>query len=391
MAKKQKHIEFIILFCIFLVSLLAGELGGIPLASGVVIYLHDIVLGILLVAAGVCLVRKQQITTPKLIRPAVAFTAAAIISLLFSIPRFGLSGAATSSLYLLRWVFYALLYVFLLQDVISVDFTQWGLYAFGTAFSALGLVQFLLYPNLRFLMYLGWDPHYYRLFSTLLDPNFAGVVICLTILLGLYLYEKNKKVWLLGLEGANLIALYLTYSRSSYIAFVVGILIWIIMKKKWAAGALIIAFILIVLFVPRPGGQTLNLLRQDSTMARIGNWNDSVPIIMRSPIVGNGFDTLRIIHSQITPMAPNSFVSHAAGGLDSSLLFVLATTGVIGLASYMWLFWSMVRGTSRHPWVMSSVIGALIVHSFFVNSLFYAWVMIWLWILCASVEREFKK
>jgi hypothetical protein len=34
-----------------------------------------------------------------------------------------------------------------------------------------------------------------------------------------------------------------------------------------------------------------------------------------------------------------------------------------------------------------SMISAIIVHSNFNNSLFYAWIMIWIWILLGVVER----
>ena len=73
---------------------------------------------------------------------------------------------------------------------------------------------------------------------------------------------------------------------------------------------------------------------------------------------------------------------------------MFATTGIIGLASYLWLLRSIERGMERvseKPLKHLRVVGlmslaGLIVHSMFVNSLFYAWVMQWVWILAGISE-----
>jgi hypothetical protein len=77
-------------------------------------------------------------------------------------------------------------------------------------------------------------------------------------------------------------------------------------------------------------------------------------------------------------------VSKAAAGMDSSLLFVAATTGIIGAAAYIYLLFSMIRNGKKSRFYIASF-AALLVHSLFVNSLFYPWVMIWMWILTGAV------
>jgi hypothetical protein len=86
------------------------------------------------------------------------------------------------------------------------------------------------------------------------------------------------------------------------------------------------------------------------------------------------------------PAAP---LSKAAAGLDSSLLFIAATTGVVGLAAFIFLFVSMIRlAQGRFRTIYLASVAAVAVHSLFVNSLFYPWVMVWLWVLTGLVTYD---
>lgn len=351
---------------LFFVSLLFGQLGGIPIAPGVVIYAHDVVLFVLLC---VQFWNPKHFIKPKLLRPIILFSAVGLVSLLFALFRFPLWQVAQGSLYLIRWMFYALAYVLVVQQPGRGDFFMRGLFFTGSTFSVLGIFQYVLYPNLRNLWYLGWDPHQYRLFSTFLDPNYAGLFIALTIFLGLLI---NKKLW--PIQIINLFALYLTYSRGSYLAFTAGIVIWIVMHKQWKWFFGLVLFVLLLL-LPTPGGDTLKLTRMDSTIARIENWQESMTRFGQSPIIGHGFNTLRFTSGDPT--------SHAAGGVDNSILFLLVTSGIMGTASYIWLLWSM-RSPSPLYW---AAMATTLVHCMFTNSLFYPWILLWWFIIAGTLQR----
>ena len=129
--------------------------------------------------------------------------------------------------------------------------------------------------------------------------------------------------------------------------------------------------IAVILFIPRPGGDTLRLTRQDSTISRVENWQESLTLAGKSPIVGLGFNTLRSVRGDP--------VSKAASGVDNSFLFLLVTTGIVGLVTYMVLLWRMDN---------IAILTAVIVHSQFINSLFYPWIMLWLWIYLAASETS---
>lgn len=381
---------------LFFVSLLFGQLTGLSVAPGVTVYLHDVVLVLLLAVAGVKLLTKP-FRRPKLLPAIVGFTGISLVSLFVNASKFAPAEVIQSGMYAVRWFTYALLYIVVAARIVPVGVWLWGLYGTGVGLAVLGLFQYVLYPSLQNLSYLGWDPHYYRVFSTLLDPNFAGILFVFTLCLGLGLWniQKNNRWWLIFFEGITLLALLLTYSRSSYVALLASVLIWIIMQRKWKWGALgMAAFVLAILLLPQHGLDVLRLTRLDSTVARIGNWKESVVVIRQSPVLGHGFNTLRFLREHGREIGDGVIISKAGAGMDSSILFVAATTGLVGLGFYGWLWYSAITLVGRlrtkamsplaQAYLMTLV--ALFVHSLFVDSAFYPWVMLWVWVLVGVIE-----
>ncbi len=381
-----------VFYIFLLISLAVGQLIRIPLGPGIALYLHDIVLGIAVFLFGASLITHKLRVLPKLTKPILLFVLAGVVSLLANSFAFSANALALSSLYLSRWMFYAFVYVLLAQKQVSPMVLLKQLFYFGFAFGVIGIFQFILYPNLRFLLYLGWDPHYYRLFSTVFDPNFAGILLVFSVFLGYFLFRVSKNRTYVIAVGILMIALYLTYSRSSYLALIMGVFTYGIFEKKWKLLLSIISLCIgVILVIPRPGGDTLRLWREDSTYSRFSNWKESIQMFARAPVFGHGFNTLRYIQTPVVLPASN-YVSHAGAGVDSSLLFLLVTSGVVGCGAYLYVFYR--AGTFRaknskakqlHSLYVSSI-SALFVHSLFVNSMFYPWVMIWVWIIVATME-----
>lgn len=386
-------------YVLLLGSLLLGTLTGISIKPGVIVYAHDIMLlsGIVFLSIRQWQTGKKKQRVPSLLKPIALFVSIGVVSLLANVSTYAPLDLFTSSLYLWRWAAYAYLYVMLVRSNIPVTTLLGYLFSFGLAFGIVGILQFFLYPNLRFLMYLGWDPHYYRLFSTLLDPNYAGIILVLSVFLGYHLYITQKKHRILAGVMLLVLCVYLTYSRSSYLALGFGMIVYGLLKKQFAVLGLLFALIAIIVYVPRPGGDTLRLWREDSTYSRFSNWQESSALFLKSPIFGHGFNTLRLIQ---TPKYTGGviYTSHAAGGVDSSILFLLVTSGVLGLFAYVYLLFRAGRftahrkkeaGTVRQLYIVS--MSAVFMHSFFVNSLFYPWVMIWVWVLVSSVELTYDR
>ena len=373
-------------------SLLLGQLGAIPLSSGVILYIQDVVVSfvILIAIARHGLLRK--LWKFRLVRPIGLFVILGVVSLLANIFGYPVWVTAKGSLYLLRWAVYALFYGVVLVGPLSTRFWLGWLASFGVALAAGGLVQFVWYPDLRNLWYLGWDPHYYRVFATLLDPNYVGILLVLTIFVLSYTLMRYVKwrVWIALLMCMVSVALLLTYSRSSYLAFLGGVGVAIVFLKRWKEGVfLILLFLLAVVYVPKPGGDTLSLDRHDSTIARIQNWGQTITRIGERPIFGYGFNVVPFLGREEASGLPG----RRGAGIDSSLLFVGMTTGVVGLVSYLWLMSEQVKLALRSKnkafkMLFLTSFTAIFVHSLFVNSLFYPWVMIWTWVLVGVLERE---
>lgn len=374
------------------VTLLLGQLGAIPIGGGVILYAQDIALVFMIVVAVVRYNLFAKLRDLRLIRPIALFAGLGIISLLVNSVHYPSWVVVKGSLYLFRWIVYAGMYGVIIVSPLTKKFWIWWLGSFGIALSALGLVQFFVYPDLRNLWYLGWDPHYYRVFATLLDPNYVGILLVLTIFLWIYLFfiASNKwRVWIGSGIAIATVALLLTYSRGSYLAFLAGMGTAIALLGRWKQGVMVgLVFLLAIVYIPKPGGETLSLDRYDSTISRVQNWGQTITRIAQRPVFGYGFNVVPFLGRDENTALPG----RSGAGVDSSILFVGVTTGIAGLVGYLWLVLQQIKPafvSKRTPLhvVYVSSFAAVLVHSLFVNSLFYPWVMVWMWVLVGVVEK----
>lgn len=388
-----------VIILLLFASLLWGQLGSLPLVPGVTVYLHDIVLFLLFSWTVYKTIVTKRATLPMLVLPILSFVAVAGVSLLLNRNRLPSSDILISSLYIVRWILYACLYGVVVQRIVPSRLWLWCLYGTGIGFALLGLAQYILYPSLQNLSYLGWDPHYYRVFSSLLDPNFTGILLVLTLLLGVGFWETyaRSRVWIALGQIISFYTLLLTYSRSSFLALIAGGIVWVFIRRQWRLAVLMmIFFVSIIPLLPQHGLDVLQWNRKNTTVARIGNWNKSILLIADSSIIGYGFNTLRYVQRENDWVNDGLTISKAAAGVDSSILFIWATTGVIGFFAYGYIWYRAVRMAadpkkSRTPWgaVYFMSLVAIAVHSLFVNSAFYPWVLLWFWILTGVVESIF--
>ena len=144
---------------LFWITLLLGQLGAIPLGRGVILYVQDIVLCLMIITAVVRYKLFVKIRELRLIRPIALFAGLGVLSLVVNANHYPIGVIGKGSLYLLRWMVYAGMYGVVIASPLPKKFWIWWLGSFGIALSAIGLAKFFLYPDLRNLWYLGWDPH----------------------------------------------------------------------------------------------------------------------------------------------------------------------------------------------------------------------------------------
>ncbi len=349
--------------------------------------------------------KKKRFVLPPLGKPIFLFSLLAFFSLLVNSPLLSNGEVAVAGLYLVRWLFYSGLY-FVSYDlsfsraakVSSIKYQVSNLLIYvGVVTAIFGLIQYLFLPDTRFLESYGWDPHYYRLIGTFFDPGFLGLifVLSLIIIVTKIWQEKEQKKRLIAASLVLYLALALTYSRASYLAYslAIGLIAW--WQKSMKLAFIILTLGLITLFLlPRPGGEGVRLERESTIKARILNWQQTIKISQDNLLFGVGFNAYRYVQDKYFPWPEGELaVSHAAAGADSSLLFVLATTGLFGLGAYLWLgikalllSFKGIKKTQNQIAFASLLV--VLLHSFFANSLFYPWIMAWLWLILGSIKES---
>lgn len=417
----MKIYRYLVLLLIILITF--GQFGRIPLGESTVsIYLNDLLLPLIL---GLWLVdvikRGGKFKLPYLTAPVVLFSGIGVLSLIWGSTYVKTQELFVSSLYLIRWIMYVGIY-FVVYDLIKqkdkkereqeTNFLITLILNVGFVIAFLGLVQYALFPDFSAMVAHGWDPHYYRVLSTFFDPNYVGAffVLNLTLVLTMSLEVDSWKK--LDLKKAImgivlLLAIIFTFSRSTYLIFIVSMGV-VGLFRSWKLILLgVLVGILSFVFIPRVQeriiGGFVNI--DDSASFRFQSWEKGLEIGAKNPIIGVGFNTYRyaqIRYDLVQPWDEGEVLSHAGAGVDSSLLLVFATTGVLGVIAYLWFLfrqallggmsffkaksqWSKVLGLT----VLAAVCG-LLIHSQFVNSLFYPFILEWMMIVLGIMEGNWE-
>ena len=394
-----------ILFSVFILAFPIAEIGRIQFSNGVAISVNDILLSLLIVGwIAYHIFKKKKSSFGKLTKAIVVFSFIGLISLLLNSSSLGLDNTFISLLYLIRWVAYAFIYLIVFDfDAKFKNKLSYLLLFSGTLVVIGGYIQYFLYPSLRNLFYLGWDEHLYRMFSSFFDPNFAGVFFVIFFLYSLTLGLKSLKnkrgitsLIIFVITGFDLLAIYLTYSRSAILMLLLSIITYLFLlgKKKWII-VIVLAIILAIFILPKSfQTEGTNFLRAASSEQRIEATSKAISIFESSPLYGVGFDAYRYAQNKIGLNNIYWQITHSGAGTDNSFIFVLATTGVIGFIVYVWLLYKIIqiglsnlKKNSYSIVLITSVIG-LLVGSLFINSLFYVFILEWIWILAALTEKS---
>jgi hypothetical protein len=388
--------------------LVVGNLGRVPVmavgAKDAPVFFNDIlVVGVVLVGALACLATRS-LRIDGVGRAALAFAAVGGLSAVLAVPRFELSAFefVFSIAYLVRWLVYFGIYLVVVNclrrgDVAPVLAT---LQAMILAFAAFGILQSIFLPGFAQMVYpdsvvgVDWDYQGRRLVSSFLDPNFAGMLITMGLLVLLAQLTSGVVVarWhMLMLFGALL----LTLSRSSILAFLVGLIVICVVggisRRALRAGAL--TFLAMLPFLPWivEYAISLNKLKLDaSALGRVVSWMRGLEVFADHWLIGVGFNTFGFVQRYygVPIRARDAF------GMDGGLLFIAVMTGVVGVALYTFMVLLVLR-RCRSVWRdreraaedrglavgVAAATVALLVHSVFLNSLLFPFLLEPLWVL----------
>ncbi len=368
-----------------------GEVVRIPFA-GFSIKLIDI--GIIAFSSWWVLFRVKNLNKAKINKklgvPVVIFSSIALISLLLNTMFLNANELLVSFLYFIRWVAYASIILIIPEfDKPFKKLIVRLLICIGFLTVVLGYLQYLFYPSLRNLYYLGWDEHLYRMFSVFLDPNFAGAffVLYFLFLLNILTESIKKKTnlfsFFLGeVSFLTLIAIFLTYSRSALLMLMVGSFVFLVLNARRSLAILVIVLLLVMTILLPKAYETegTNFFRIVSSEARLGSAKQAIEIFKESPLIGAGFNAYRYAKDRYGFDPSMLEKSHADAGTDNSFLFLLATTGVAGFFGYLFMWFKIIKINIKSKVIIVSV-SALFVDSLFINSLFYSFLMFWIWTL----------
>lgn len=312
----------------------------------------------------------------------ISFLIVSLFSFLLSLNYFSLGRSINGLGYLLRLVSYITFSFFIYTNYRSQNKKKLllkSLLIAGIFIGVLGIIQYLFLPDIRPLKEFGWDDHLGRLVSTFLDPAFTGILLVLSILLAVS--SGNIIIGFL-----LLLPLVLTYSRSSFLALIVSFIFYFVLKGKKKVLLIFPLILLLTLpFLPKGGGEGVNLFRTYSISSKFADYGSGMALISRSPIFGLGFNN--ICQAKVKYLGETNPFSHSCGGLDSSILFTAATVGIVGFIIFSDFFiFIFNRG---NPLLKASLI-ALLTHSLFTNTIYYAWVMGWFSILIPISIKEKK-
>ncbi len=398
-------LEILIIISLLLFPL--GELVRIEIFKNTILHPIDISISLLSIYWIYLQIKnKKNIFKAEGAKPIIIFSAVALISLLANLRWLKTNEFITSIMYLIRWLLFASVY-FAIKDT-RLHFKKKILIKLlvliGLVVLILGLTQFFFYSNLISLYKFGWDKHIYRIFSVFLDPNFAGTFFVLYLLfIGSKAFDslkikKYKLVFLYStIASISLVAIYMTYSRSALFMLLVSstIFLFLIRMKKLILPIIAITILYVYIVSPNFYIENTNLFRVNSSKERIKSAQIVIQVIEKNPVFGVGFNAYRYALIKYNFRTPKTlYPSHADAGTDNSFLFILATSGIVGLLTYLSIFFMLFRKIYKKARggknmlaaaVFSSGIG-LIVNAQFINSLFFWPIMFWMWTILSITD-----
>jgi O-antigen ligase len=365
-----------------------GEFGQFPFGSTSSISLLDIgsvvTIGFLVIwSIGI----SKKVVFPRVFYWLVGFGVCGVIGAIINNEWSGL-------VYLVRFIVYSLWcwvgYALVKSKVVTVNGWLWVLILSGILLFISGVIQLIWLPDLRVLESYGYDPHLNRMTGSLLDPNFFGGLMGVGLVVALNQFLEHKKK--VGLIIAIIFGLgvVLSFSRSAYLMVGVmsmGLAFWR-SKKLLIVLALIVGILFVT--VPRFGDRVIGGFQADaSAKERIESWQKGLTVWQSSPVFGVGFNNIRIVSEKeglLKIFSSNG--GNSGAGVDSSALFVMATTGVMGLICFggFWgSVWRKVWENKSSNGVFLIVFCGLFIQSWFVNSLFLPIIMMWIYLWAGMV------
>ncbi|MCB9812787.1 MAG: hypothetical protein H6772_00120 [Pseudomonadales bacterium] len=412
---RHKLINLLLWIFIGLISL--GQLQRIELSgifNGINFYLHDVFILVWLIAfffnhfskiLGAiknALKSYSNIINTKYFFEKM-FLSTLIVGILINIVKFQ---DYVSLLYLLRLLNYigfaiSLKYLIKIKSITTTNL-RFKFFSFGIMIMSLGLLQIIFINDTRFLSILGWDDHFHRLISTIFDPGFTGIILVISHLYFLTLdtLVKNKSIKFL-ISFSFLLAISLTFSRATYLALILGLMGIPILNKLISHEKInivskeiimyIFIFIFMLIFIPKPGGEGVNLIRTSTVEARTSIAISQISnLSFQTLLVGNGLFSKQNSLVLKSVQNNNSIIPSHSRIPDNLFINILLSTGIIGVFCAIYLIIKYLTYLIKVDLMLAIAFIVTLFHSQFSNSLLQPFVLLLLLGGIATIKKTIK-
>lgn len=380
---------------ILALSLISGQLIKTPLGLGGITLL-DLVVTLF----SLLFILKLKVKNiPLTLSPFLVFLSIGFLELMYSPLELSPNEFINSSFYTVRLLIYAIFGIAIFHNPFKIKTKSFEIIVYSSLIIAvLGLFQVVFVPDLSFLESNRWDPHYFRNVSTFLDPNFVGSFYVMGISLLFIFKEKAKSLTFIPFFVVLFLGILTTFSRSTYLMLLISFFLISIFRKSLKTFiltgvlglALFIGFYFYTQFVTIPR----NIDRQASASYRFSTWQQGIDIFYKSPIFGVGFNAYKYAIEKYNLGDSQFLQARGATSNDSSLLFVLSTTGILGALSYLiflgFIFkigWKNYQKNNHWGLFCISIIPPLIFQSFFSNTLFYPAIFLCILLMISNLSE----
>jgi O-antigen ligase len=192
--------------------------------------------------------------------------------------------------------------------------------------------------------------------GTFSQPNPFAIYLTMLIVMGAALFphlNQKRKVGMAILLFLSIVCLYFTYTRSAWIACIVGLFaVAFIGRRRLLLGIMVAGIMFSVVAVPSVVGRFADLgsstsaagYSSNSLSWRFSYWGDVLPLAAKDPITGIGLNM-------------SSYATSQQKEPHNDFLRAYVETGIIGTIAYLALLVSMVlvarhalRFTKRQSW-----------------------------------------
>jgi len=375
-----------VLYYLALFSLSLGQLLSIGKSDGINLYGFDVCVSLFSFAGVFYLLVKRSFKIPKYFFLLFPFLIVAGLSLFFNKTYLTSTEFFVSLSYLLRLISYSLagivVFNMISQNIFSLEELKNSLFFSAIIVGIGGIIQLIVLPDFTVLNdELGWDPHQHRLASTFFDPNFVGAYFNIAIALLLNDMKGDKKNFHIYATFLFLVTcVFLTFSRSAWGMLGIIIFLFGLYRNRNLLFVSILIVFLAYFAVPRVQTRISGITDPaDSASYRLESWGNAFSLAKDNLLIGVGFNAYKYAQNNAGLLNGDTYFEHSATGADSSILFVLVTTGLIGL--FLFLLWwgipflqELSRG-NKGDLVFISVTLGLLLESQFINSIFYPQIL----------------